>query len=336
MTLPATNPRPPFNITRASHVVLTSKDLGASRAFYSDVLGFVVSAEDSEAIYLRGLEERSHHSIVLVKDDGPARCRQIGLRVATEEDLERAERHFEWLGHETKWVDAPYQGLTLQTRDCIGTPLELCAAIDEAPLQLQKFHQYRRASPMRLDHFQIVAQDVSSVTRFYADIGFRADGIYCCHRRHRCPLGLMARAQRQPARRRVFRTAEDLACITSPSRFRRPGTASFMLVTPPPAWVSHQVSSVARVATGSAMRCSFIFRDPDGHRIELFIGHYQAIDDHQPMRWDLSNTRRSQLWGLPARSSWFFEATEFVDVVPSNSELSASPVTLEAFLASQV
>ena len=50
---------PPFNITRASHAVLTAKDLGASRAFYVDALGFVVSDEDRDTINLRGLEEGS-------------------------------------------------------------------------------------------------------------------------------------------------------------------------------------------------------------------------------------------------------------------------------------
>ena len=49
---------PPFNITRASHAVLTSRDLDATRVFYCDVLGFEVSAQDSDALYLRGLEER--------------------------------------------------------------------------------------------------------------------------------------------------------------------------------------------------------------------------------------------------------------------------------------
>ena len=54
------------------------------------------------------------------------------------------------------------------------------------------------------------------------------------------------------------------------------------------------------------------FRDPDGHRVELFNAHYQAIDiNHTPLRWDLSNTRRSQLWGLPAPARWFYEASEF-------------------------
>ena len=77
-------------------------------------------------------------------------------------------------------------------------------------------------------------------------------------------------------------------------------------------------------------------RDPDGHRVEFFIGHYQAIDrDEAPLRWDLTNTRRLQLWGLPARASWFNEATEFDGVTPSPPALTATPVTLETFLAGQ-
>ena len=41
------------------------KDLGKSRAFYVDLIGFIVSAEDKDAIYLRGVAEACHHSLVL-------------------------------------------------------------------------------------------------------------------------------------------------------------------------------------------------------------------------------------------------------------------------------
>ena len=53
------------------------------------------------------------------------------------------------------------------------------------------------------------------------------------------------------------------------------------------------------------------------------------------MRWDLSDTRRSQLWGLPARASWFSEASEFPGQPPTAPSLHADPVTLETFLANQ-
>ena len=51
------------------------------------------------------------------------------------------------------------------------------------------------------------------------------------------------------------------------------------------------------------------------------------------MRWELSDTRRSQLWGLPATRRWFTEATAFAGIEPSEPLLKADPVTLETFLA---
>lgn len=63
--LPAVEYKPPFNITRASHVVLTVGDLEKSRSFYTEVIGLVVSDQDRDTIHLRGLEEACHHSLVL-------------------------------------------------------------------------------------------------------------------------------------------------------------------------------------------------------------------------------------------------------------------------------
>jgi hypothetical protein len=61
MKLPEVVYKPRFAITRASHVVIRVRDLQASRAFYVDLLGFVVSDERRDVIWLRGLEEGCHH-----------------------------------------------------------------------------------------------------------------------------------------------------------------------------------------------------------------------------------------------------------------------------------
>src|SRR5262245_65652980 len=90
MTLPSTNYEPPFNITRASHVVLTARDLEASRAFYADVLGFIVTEIADGALYLRGLAERAHHSITIRPEAGRAACRPSGLRLVTDPERARA------------------------------------------------------------------------------------------------------------------------------------------------------------------------------------------------------------------------------------------------------
>src|SRR5262249_21359007 len=58
MSIPKPLYNPPFNVTRASHSVLSVKDLAVSRNFYVDLLGFIVSDEDRDALYLRAASPR--------------------------------------------------------------------------------------------------------------------------------------------------------------------------------------------------------------------------------------------------------------------------------------
>lgn len=48
--IPQTNFNPPFNITRASHLVFVVRDLAESRAFYTEVMGLIVSDDDANTI----------------------------------------------------------------------------------------------------------------------------------------------------------------------------------------------------------------------------------------------------------------------------------------------
>ena len=57
--------KPPFDIVRAAYAELHVTDLDVSEHFYAELLGMVVSARTDDAVYLRGWEERQHHSIVL-------------------------------------------------------------------------------------------------------------------------------------------------------------------------------------------------------------------------------------------------------------------------------
>ena len=71
MAIPRSAYPAPFNTTRASHVVLTVKDLGRSHAFYCDALGFAVSDRDGGALYLRGRVKGSDDDISSAKDYEP-------------------------------------------------------------------------------------------------------------------------------------------------------------------------------------------------------------------------------------------------------------------------
>ena len=332
--LPRSNPRPPFDITRLSHVVLTARDLTRTGNFYAEVLGFQVREVTGDALYLSGLEERAHHSIVFERSDANPQCRALGFRVADEEELERAAHWFAQAGRAFEWVERPFQGRTMAVRDDTGTPLELTAEMGAAESLLQQFHRYRRGSPLRLDHVQVVSHDVGESANLYARLGFRiTEYTYRAQTEEIWGIWLQRKGNRHDI---VF------------SNGRGPRLHHFAFAVPEVRDLIHVCDAAASLGHAAAMErgpgrhgignALFVyFRDPDAHRIELFNGHYQAIgNEHAPIGWELGDTRRSQLWGLPARASWFFEATEFEGLAVRNSKLAALPVTLEDYLARAV
>ena len=80
MPVPVSILSPPFHIVRLNHVLLTVRDLAASKAFWADTLGLQVTDETSERVYLRAMEERGHHCIILQKGAEPV-VRHLGFKV---------------------------------------------------------------------------------------------------------------------------------------------------------------------------------------------------------------------------------------------------------------
>jgi catechol 2,3-dioxygenase-like lactoylglutathione lyase family enzyme len=139
MVLPPPVYDPPFRITRASHVVLEVSDLDASQSFYADVLGLILTSRDETTLFFRGIEEACHHSLVLRRSDRQPACARIGMRVLTEQDLDRAEVFFSQRHCPTAWVEVPHQGRTLHITDPVGVPLELCAQMTAVPRMITEF-----------------------------------------------------------------------------------------------------------------------------------------------------------------------------------------------------
>ncbi len=171
MQLPKPIYKPAFNITRASHLVSRVRDLEASRAFYCDLLGLVVSDEDRSTLWLRGLEEACHHSLVLKK--GEPAVERVGMRVLTEEDLDLLQRTSPRLASPPSGSTIPHQGRTLHTTDPAGTPLEFCATMETRERLFAHADRYHGACALRLDHFQIVTPRVRESLDFYNSMGFR-------------------------------------------------------------------------------------------------------------------------------------------------------------------
>src|ERR1700678_4081796 len=92
------NSLPPVpDIVRAAYATLIVTSLPEARRFWVDLLGFVVTYEDSSALYLRGYDELTHHNLVLRA--GPvAAAGPLGFRVRSAADLARAEAYYAALG----------------------------------------------------------------------------------------------------------------------------------------------------------------------------------------------------------------------------------------------
>ena len=106
------NFHPPFNVVRVAYVHTHVTDLALAKAFWVDALGFVVTEEADDTLYLRGLEERNHHSVVLRKGPQPD-VSAIGFKVFSEEDLDRASRFCAARGLSHQFVERPAQERTL-------------------------------------------------------------------------------------------------------------------------------------------------------------------------------------------------------------------------------
>jgi catechol 2,3-dioxygenase len=332
MTLPATNFDPAFRITRSSHVVLTVKDLAASRHFYTEVIGLAVSAEDSGALYLRGIEEACHHSLVLLKG-AAATCTRIGMRMFTEDDLERGKAFFDGKGCATSWFDAEYQGRTLHVTDPVGTPLEFCSEMPVMPRLITKFSAHKGGCAQRIDHVQILTPEVRKACEFYTEAGFRISE-YIAPKETTDLRGVFLQRKGNPHDIVFFNGAGPRLHHFAYTAAETHNLLRACDIAGELGYGFDVERGPGRHGPGHAL---FVyFRDPDGHRVELFNTHYQIMDvENEPIGWDPTDHNVSFPWGLPARQRWYQEATDFKDTTVREPEVKPNPMTLERFLENQ-
>lgn len=323
MPLPEPNHYPPFNIVRLSHVELCVSDLAKSRAFYVDTLGLQVSDESQNAIYLRALEERGHHCLVLRKA-GKAEACDLAFKVFSDEDLDKAAHFFQSKGLPVEWIDRPYQSRTFRTRDPHGIPLEFYARMDRLVPIHQKYALYKGVKPLRIDHFNVYSPNVDESVAFYNEIGFRVTEYT-----EDAQSGKLwaAWAHRKGG-------VHDIAFTNG--RGPRLHHAAFWVPTPlniidlldlmaTTGYIDNIERGPGRHGISNAF---FLYvRDPDKHRIEIYCSDYQTVDpDLEPIKWDLKDPQRQTLWGAPAPRSWFEEGSLFQGVEPRDPDLAASPI----------
>ena len=300
---------PPFDIMRAAYAELTVTDLAASEHFYVDMLGLVVSHRTDDALYLRGWEERLHHSLVLRRASAPA-CARLSFRVRANSDLEALATEFERRECVARFVDSQLAGMgrALHVWDPFGFPLEFFHDMTRFETSLQRFDIQRGAPIMRLDHFNIHAPRCEETVTFWRELGFRFTEYIATDGEDERITG--AWLARKP-------TVHDVALTAG----RGPRLHHIGLYVAEPAGVLRTCDQLAAAYHSDMIErgpgrhgvsnAFFVYlRDPDGHRIELYACDYYTGDpDHEPLRWSVNDPRCRSFWGTRAPDSWYEESS---------------------------
>ena len=326
MPVPNPNLYPDFNIVRLSHLEIGVSNLSESKHFYTEILGLQITHETTEEVFLRAMEERGHHCLIL-KTSKNTDINFLAFKVFSELDLEKAKAWFEDKGLPTEWVDRPFQGKTLRTQDIHGIPLEFYFKMERLPSIHQKYKLYKGVKPLRIDHFNCFSSNVDESVSFWNEMGFRvteyteddsSKNVWAAwlHRKG----GVHDMAFTNGLGPRLHHTA-----FWVPTPLNIIDLCDIMASS---GYVKNLERGPGRHGISNAFFLYIL--DPDGHRIEIYCSDYQTVDpDHEPIKWDLKDPQRQTLWGAPAPRSWFEKGSNFMNLKPKKSLLQASPIVAQ-------
>lgn len=320
--------RPEFNVLRAAHAELSVSDLDRAHSFYVDLLGLVETERDESHLYLRCLEDREHHSLVL-RQSQQTGVSHIAFRVSSPDDLEHLSQMAKEQGLHQRWTTDEERGqpCALRLQDPVGLPLEFYYEMTPAPRMLQHYHLHKPVQIMRLDHFNCQVPDVASAAAWYQNtLGFRTTEYTVKETSQGEELWAAWLARKQ--------TVHDLALMngTGPRLhhvgFWLPDAMAVLRACDVLAAAGYYKEIERGPGRHGLSNALFVYvRDPDGNRIELYANDYLTADpEAEPIRWTLEDPRRQTFWGHSAPASWFEEAmqVEFIDghgLVPTHAPL---------------
>jgi catechol 2,3-dioxygenase len=293
------------NIVRIGHAILYVTNMAASRRFYVDLLGFNVLHESPTALYLRGIEDREW--TLKLELTAKAGVRQIGYKMASEQAVDDAAAIAEEMGLPFRWETEQDRPRMLRFQDPFGFPVAFYYQSLRHKWLLQDYHLHRGPGIQRVDHCNLMTPHVGDMMRWYMKrLNFRLSeysdddqgNIWAAWIQRRGSVhdlaltnGLGPRmhhfAYWMPDGSRVFQLCDILA-----------GAKEFGSIERGPG--RHGISNAFFV----------YILDPDGHRIEFYTSDYLTVDpDFEPIRWDVNDPSRQQLWGGIAPKSWFTEGS---------------------------
>ena len=84
-------------ILRLSHADVRVPDLELALAYYSEVVGLIITAYDGQRAYLKAWDEQQHHSLILSRADTYG-LNSLAFKVAEADELDRLAERVEAAG----------------------------------------------------------------------------------------------------------------------------------------------------------------------------------------------------------------------------------------------
>ncbi|MGF1621950.1 MAG: VOC family protein [Rhodomicrobiaceae bacterium] len=298
---------PIFDVAHLGHVEMYTDKFEESLDFFTRVYGLTESGREGDSAYLRAFDDYEFHTLKLTRHKTTG-VGHIGYRISSPQALERRVAAIEAAGYGIGWVDGDIgHGRAYRFADPFGHIFEIYwdtvkyqAPPGEKPALkniAQRYHG-RGCCPRRLDHVNLLAEDVSR---------FR-DFMETC-------LGSRVTEMIQLDNGRiggcwftVNNKSYDLACTEEHGK----GEGRLHHVT----YATDQREDILRAAdiflengvhieTGPhkhAIQGTFFLYvwEPAGNRVELANAGARLIlqPDWEPVIWTETDRKKGQAWGL--------------------------------------
>ena len=277
-----------MGILRVAHVDVTVPDLDLASAYYTQVIGLLVSATDDDSVYLKCWDEEDHHSL-RVRYGPRVGIDSFTFKVDQDDDLATLESRVERYGlpvHRVSRGERLGQGESIRFDTPSGHVMELVREVDRVGNTLGKLNPapirgvMPGIAPPRMDHLLVTAEEVGEASKFYLDVlGFRLTEQLLDGNGHQ--IGTWMERSHSP---------HDLAVVSGPNG----GLHHFAF------WLDDwdEVRKAADVLAYNGVQIdvgptrhgitrgnTIYFFDPLGTRNEVFTGGYRPDPDFATITW---------------------------------------------------
>jgi catechol 2,3-dioxygenase len=306
------------DIAHLGHVEVLTDRFEESLDFFTRIYGLKLSALESDSAWLRAWDDYEFHSLKLTRADSTG-VGHVAYRAASPEALDRRVAAIEASGFKLHgWTDGDLgHGRAFRFEDPFGHVFEIYyqtrwyepqAAAERAALK-NTASAFTGAAPRRLDHLNLLAEDVTEFRRFMETcLGSRVTELI------RLDNGRIGGCWFT-----VNNKTYDLACTEEHGR----GHGRLHHVT----YATDQREDILRAAdiflqngvhieTGPhkhAIQGTFFLYvwEPAGNRVELANAGARLIlaPDWEPVVWTEADRRKGQAWGLKTIATFHTHGT---------------------------